>query len=183
MKIKIICILVLGTLFLALACLSQAEQRLNQGNKYFDEGKYNEAIREYTKAIEADPNLVEPYTNRASAYVEVGEFDKAIADNTKAIELDPENVIPYYNRSMAYARKGEFDKVIADCNKILDDFKFYNNWVFYTRALAYAEKNQYDKALTDLQKAKENSSTPEFLQRVDNKIKELTDAMKKAGGK
>nr|AAI49286.1 RPAP3 protein [Bos taurus] len=70
-----------------------------KGNKYFKQGKYDEAIECYTKGMDADPyNPVLP-TNRASAYFRLKKFAVAESDCNLAIAL---------NRSYtkAYARRG-----------------------------------------------------------------------------
>ena len=63
-----------------------AEWHFMQGEKLSDEGRYDEALVDYTKAIDLDPNLAMAYNNRASIYSKRGQYDLAIADYTKAIE-------------------------------------------------------------------------------------------------
>uniref|UniRef100_UPI004048DC78 tetratricopeptide repeat protein n=1 Tax=Roseivirga sp. TaxID=1964215 RepID=UPI004048DC78 len=51
------------------------------------QGKYKEAIEEYTKAIEKFPNDARFYRHRGHRYISIREFDKAIADFEKAAQL------------------------------------------------------------------------------------------------
>lgn len=70
-----------------------------KGNKYFKQGKYDEAIECYTKGMDADPyNPVLP-TNRASAYFRMKKFAVAESDCNLAIALNR-------NYTKAYARRG-----------------------------------------------------------------------------
>jgi len=59
---------------------------------YNQEGKYDKAIKDFTKLIEIDPNNPYSYIDRALCYKELGLYDKAIADLNKAIEINPELV-------------------------------------------------------------------------------------------
>ena len=43
-------------------------------------GKYNEAIKDYDKGIELDPQDAMAYRNRGSLYFELGNHDQAIKD-------------------------------------------------------------------------------------------------------
>ncbi|MBI5304195.1 MAG: tetratricopeptide repeat protein, partial [Chloroflexi bacterium] len=112
----------------------------------------DQAITDYTKAIEFDPNLVGPYNNRGNAYTNKGNFDQAIADFTKAIELDPKNALFWYNRGTTYKDKGNLDKAIADYTKAIELAPkyagFYNN-----RGNAYTDKGNFDQAIADFTKA------------------------------
>ncbi|GAJ13974.1 unnamed protein product, partial [marine sediment metagenome] len=60
---------------------------LDQGNNFLDQGYYDEAIEEYTDAIELDPNLAVAYYNRGRAYKELGKKSEAIDDFEKCIAL------------------------------------------------------------------------------------------------
>lgn len=46
----------------------RAAQYFEIGNRYCDENKYDEAIANYTSAIELNPNCAEVYKNRGNAY-------------------------------------------------------------------------------------------------------------------
>lgn len=64
-----------------------AEWHFDQGNKLYSQGRYNEAIEEYTWAIELDPNSTEAYGNRGNAYKLQGMKAEALADFEKVITL------------------------------------------------------------------------------------------------
>lgn len=52
-----------------------------------EQGRYDDAIEECSKAIELDPNLATVYFNRGFAYRELGNRAEAIADFEKFITL------------------------------------------------------------------------------------------------
>ncbi len=60
-----------------------------RGNTYFAEEKYNEAINEYLKAIEIEPEYAIAYFHLAEAYEKKKLDDKALSCYCKAIEYNP----------------------------------------------------------------------------------------------
>ncbi|MBR4153482.1 MAG: tetratricopeptide repeat protein [Selenomonadaceae bacterium] len=58
-----------------------------RGDTYYKQGKYEQAIQEYDKAIELNPNYINAYINRSFAYGELGEYRLSIIDNKKVTEL------------------------------------------------------------------------------------------------
>ncbi len=89
----------------------------NLGNAYGNKGNHDQAILEYTKAIELEPNYAEAYNNLGSAYGNKGNYDQAILEYTKAIELNPNLNIAYNNRAVAYYYKHEYDRTRVDVHK------------------------------------------------------------------
>lgn len=90
-----------------------------RGDKYFINGQYQEAIRDYDKAILFHPIGPDPvcfmiYNNRATAYCNLGNFEKAIDDYSKAIKLSPNNAKLYLNRSIAYCSNGQLLQATTD---------------------------------------------------------------------
>ncbi len=55
-----------------------AEEHYVQAHNLHKEGRYDEAIKEYTKAIELDPNYAIAYAERGQAYFKLGQYDLAI---------------------------------------------------------------------------------------------------------
>ncbi len=93
---------------------------LDHGGDCLDKGKYDDAIADYDKAIEINPNVAIAYTNRGLAYGRKGEVDRAIADYTKAIAIDPNFVLAYALRGGAYKHKGDKEQAIVDYRKALE---------------------------------------------------------------
>ena len=50
--------------------LSEAEPFLNKGYSYIESKEYRQAIEEYDKALQIEPNAAEVYGNRGVAYAE-----------------------------------------------------------------------------------------------------------------
>jgi len=59
----------------------------NRGLAHEKKGQYDEAISDFTKAIEIKPNYARAYRMRGEAYFNKGQYDKAIPDLKKAIGL------------------------------------------------------------------------------------------------
>jgi len=77
--------------------------------------KYKEAIAEFNKALEINPESSSYFFSfRGDAHFELGNYQEAINDYTKAIELKPKYAHAYYNRGLAYNDLGNKQKFIAD---------------------------------------------------------------------
>ena len=66
-----------------------AEQKFEEANKFYEQGKFAEAIELYTQAIELNPNFADAYKNRGAAYVDLRQSERGIVDLNKALELKP----------------------------------------------------------------------------------------------
>ena len=73
------------------------------GNKAFQAKNYEEAINQYTKAIEStleNPNHIY-FANRANAQLELKNYEECINDCNKAIEIDASFIKSYYRKAKA----------------------------------------------------------------------------------
>ena len=82
---------------------SSASAYVERGDSYQEQGKHEEAIADYTKAIELDPNYTVAYKNRGWIYYLQENYEQAIADYAKVIELDDRNSLAYNNRGYIYS--------------------------------------------------------------------------------
>ncbi len=122
------------------------------GNVLSDQGKMDEAIAKYQKAIELDPKGVFPYDNWGRALLLQGKLDEAIAKYQKAIELDPKFAHPYNNWGYVLQLQGKLDEAIAKYQKAIEldpkDAFCYNNWGHVLRL-----QGKLDEAIAKYQKA------------------------------
>jgi len=98
----------------------QAAQLVQQGDALSKQGNYDEAIKEYTAAIELDPNLANAYLGRGQVYNFQGRGLMALTDYSTAIELDPKNTAAYYGRGWAQLANSAWDGAVSDFSKALE---------------------------------------------------------------
>lgn len=80
----------------------QSIKRANSAKSLADSGSVNEAIAEYTKAIELDNENADFYTSRALLYSKTRQTRAAIDDCEKAIKLSPEMIANYIALAQVY---------------------------------------------------------------------------------
>jgi tetratricopeptide (TPR) repeat protein len=80
---------------------------------YKAKGDKDQAIADYTKAIEANSHYADAYAARGIIYQIIGKNDDAISDYSKAIEIDPRKADADVGRGMVYRFKGDTDRAIA----------------------------------------------------------------------
>ncbi len=132
--------------------LGIAEACHNSGLDYFDKGLYDQAIADFTRAIEINPWLAEAHVNRGIAYEKKGQIDQAIADYNKAIEINPGLAESYHNRGVAYFNKGQHDQAIADFTRAIEINPGHAE-AYHNRAFSYVYIKEYDNAWNDVEKA------------------------------
>ena len=119
-----------------------------RGSQFDSEGDYEEAIRNYTQAIEMNPQYLDAYKDRAYLYHCNGEYDAAVHDYSKAIELDAQNSDLYCNRGIAFHNKNELDLAISDYDQAIS-LSPKTIDAYFGRGNAYFNQHDYDQAIAD----------------------------------
>ena len=132
---------------------SPAEKALQDGNAFEQNGRLTEAMAEYKRAIELEPQNTNAYYNRALLYQKEGDAKAALADFDKIIAINPNFSEPYYGLGQIYDGQGQHDKAIAAYTKAIENNVNYR-LAYYKRSMLYNSKGEYRKALDDAQKAK-----------------------------
>lgn len=103
----------------------------NHGQALFKQGRVEEAIAEYEKAIALDSNLDAARLGLGEALMQQGKFDDAIGQFTKVLELNPENSGARLQIGVLRGRQGKYDEAVAAFSEILrrnlDDLAAHNN--------------------------------------------------------
>lgn len=78
-----------------------AQYLKEEGNTAYEMGKYEEAIRMFTEAIDLDAENKTLYCNRSMAYAALSNWIKSAADARKAISLDDKYEKAYFRLTKA----------------------------------------------------------------------------------
>jgi len=85
-----------------------AEEKINAGNEAYMDEEYEEAVKQYTAAIEIDAKSYNAYVRRSQAYCKLRQFERAAVDAQKAIEIAPEKATAYYHKAEACFENDEY---------------------------------------------------------------------------
>ncbi|EGR31769.1 stress-induced protein sti1 family protein, putative, partial [Ichthyophthirius multifiliis] len=100
--------------------LDQATEYKNQGNKAFQENRFEEAVDLFTKAIQINPNDHVYYSNRSGAYASKGDLEKALEDANKCIQLKPDWAKGYQRKGHAEYELGKLEDAVNTYKKGLE---------------------------------------------------------------
>ena len=67
-----------------------AEFWIEKGNSLYEQGRYNEAVQSYDRAIMLNPQLEAAWINKGNALYMQGNYDQALQAFDRAIEMDPQ---------------------------------------------------------------------------------------------
>jgi tetratricopeptide (TPR) repeat protein len=127
---------------------------VNLGSALAEEGKYNEAIVHYNKAIgmtPLTPDHILAYNKRGMAYNKLGQNQRALEDFNEAIKLDRYDIKAYENRGVTYAKLGLYQRALEDFNETIRLKPNYAD-TYNNRGVTYAKLGLYQRALEDFNK-------------------------------
>ncbi len=79
----------------------------NKGIEFYKQGKYDQAGKEFEKAIELKPNDVYALYGLGNTYYCKSKYDDAVKVYTKAININPDYAKVHYSLSLAYSKLGK----------------------------------------------------------------------------
>jgi tetratricopeptide (TPR) repeat protein len=133
-------------------CELVEDNHLKQGHSYLAEGRYNEAISEYKKAIKIAPNNIDAYHNIGFAYECLGKYQNAIEYYEKVLQITPDDAMTNYNMGVAYGNLGKRKEAIKYYEKTIqidpNHVDAYNNL-----GSVYTELGEHIKAIQYCEKA------------------------------
>ena len=125
-----------------------------RGKAYKMMVKCEEALADFNRAIELEPDIAWVITNRAEAYQMMGKHEEALVDFNRAIELKPDYVWAITNRARAYQRMGKHEEALADFTHVIELMPD-DTWAITGRGATYWQMGKYEEALNDLNRALE----------------------------
>ncbi|MCE0499336.1 MAG: tetratricopeptide repeat protein, partial [Methylacidiphilales bacterium] len=128
--------------------------RNNLGNVLLQKGQVDEAIAQYEKILEINPNDSEGRNNLGNALLKKGQADEAMVQYRKALEINPKDATADYDLGNAFLQKGHVDEAMIQYQKAL---KTNPNSVLarFNLGNAFLQKGQVDEAMTQYQMALE----------------------------
>ncbi len=117
-----------------------------RANYFWRNSKYNEAVKDFTKASSIDPDDPNVFMKRGFVYVNsLEQFENAVADFTKAIDLSENKSEAYRSRAYVYWKMQDFRKSIEDYKKITE-LEPQNANSYLNLGNAYFNLSAYDLA-------------------------------------
>merc|ERR1711865_169859 len=92
---------------------TMAQEAKARGNKDFQAGNFEEAVKHYTDAIELDANDHVFYSNRSACLSSLNRYDEALSDANKCIELKPDFAKAYSRKGAALHGAGKLQEATA----------------------------------------------------------------------
>ena len=84
----------------------------DRGVELYAQGKYDEALKCYDKAIELDPQFSLAWNNKGAALFSQGKYDEAIQAYDKAIEIAPKYASAWNNKGFALYNLGKYNEAM-----------------------------------------------------------------------
>jgi len=123
----------------------EKEVHYELGFYYQNRGMFDEAIEEYQRALQLDPNMGHVLNQIAYTYSDMGNYGKAIYYFERYAEANPEDANPIDSMAEQYFRMGQLDDAIEKYKEALDaQPDFGSEWRI---AHIYALKEDYPEAM------------------------------------
>jgi tetratricopeptide (TPR) repeat protein len=127
---------------------------IDQGNKLFEEKKYEEAIGVYEGLIASNPDAYVINKNIGNCYFELQKYDKAEESYRKVLDKEPDNSEIMLLIGNCYANRGENEKAMEWYHKIEFE-KITDRMVLFNIGSSFYSQSKYEEALKYYKKAVE----------------------------
>jgi tetratricopeptide (TPR) repeat protein len=137
----------------------------NLGNALLRKGQVDEALKQFQKALEINPNYAQAHSNLGVALLQKGRLDDAVAQYQTALGMYPNYAQAHSNLGLALSQKGQLEDAVVHCQKALEINPYYLE-AHINLGNALLRKGQLGDAVAHYQKALEIN--PNYAQAHSN---------------
>ena len=136
------------------------------------QGKLQEAVQAYDKAIQLKPDFAEAYSNRGNTLNELGQLDAAVKSYEKALAIKPDYAEAHNNLGNTLKELGQLDAAVKSYEKALAIKPDYAE-AHYNLGNTLNELGQLDAAVKSYDKAIQLK--PDFAEAYSNRGNTLNE--------
>ena len=169
-----------GLIFTTANYAQNPKQYYKAGLEFIETGNNQDAISQFTKAVDLDPKYIEAYVERGKTYEKLNDLAKAFEDYKRALVFEKKDeTIFYYAANVAF-KLGKFEEARNYINSSLGLKSRYLE-AYHLQAQIYMEMNDLDSAMLAAKKAlalKDNELSYYYHGKVCEKQNNLEQAEK-----
>lgn len=129
-----------------------AEQFNDRGVHYYEQGRYDKSLEDFSRSLELDPMLADAASNRGWALVQKDDPQTALADFDEAIRINAADSVYWQGRGLAQKALGHHSEAVKDFTQAIrlmpQSAELYND-----RADAHYEAKDFALAIRDYSQA------------------------------
>jgi Tfp pilus assembly protein PilF len=129
--------------------IALSDSHNSRGIELADRGWLDEAIKEFKKAIELDPDSAHAHDNLATVYAEKKMFREALGEYLIALQLEPDSPTAHYNIACFMASHG-LELAGAEYQEAIEHDPEYPD-AHLNLGLTYADQDRIEEAMKELQ--------------------------------
>jgi tetratricopeptide (TPR) repeat protein len=131
----------------------RSDEHNSRGIELADRGWLDEAIREFRKAIELDPDSAHAHDNLATVYAEKKQYAQALEEYLTALKLEPDSATAHYNLACFLATHAH-EMAIEQYKEAIEIDPEYPD-AHLNLGMTYADLDQRDEAKAQFKAAME----------------------------
>ena len=132
--------------------MEETIQYLERGKEFLNNGQLDEALNEFKKAIEIEPNLADAHNGLGVVYFNQGNLDAAITEYKEAIRIKPDYAKAHNNFGVVYFNQGNLDAATAEYKEAIRIKPDYAD-AHYSLGLVYFNQGKLDDATAEYKEA------------------------------
>ncbi len=132
----------------------------NRGLMYFHMGQLEDAIANYNRALELNPNLAAAYNNRANCYVNQGDPIEALIDYDRALDLNPFHIRALINQGITFRHLGMYREALDNFDIALAQGKL-EGYIYAQRGRTHHLAGDWNWAIADYQRSLDLLNQPQ----------------------
>jgi tetratricopeptide (TPR) repeat protein len=128
------------------------EEWFDRGNSLAMEGRFEEAIESYDRAISFQHDKYEALYNRGVSLGNLGRYEEEIESYDRAISFKPDKYEALYNRGNSLANLGRYEEAIKSYDRAIS-FQHDDHEAWSNRGISLANLGRYEEAIKSYDRA------------------------------